>query len=75
VDDVFDTVIEQIPGDLLRKTQLAQAFHEVLEHRSEMEATSGHPVGRVDAAQDYVRHKLAARRDEKVVVDDGVGSD
>ncbi len=75
VDDVFDAVIEQIPGHLLRKTQLAQVFHEVLEHRSEMEATCGHPVGRVEAAQDYVRHKLAARPDEKVIVDNGPGPD
>lgn len=72
VDDVFDAVIEQIPPDLARKAQLPQVFHEVLEHRSEMEAALGRPVDRVEAARDYVEHKLTARRDEKVVVDAGM---
>jgi hypothetical protein len=69
VDDIFDPVIGAIPGDLMRKIQPAQAYHEVLEHRSALEAALGAPVDRLEAARDYVVNVLHHKPDEKVVVD------
>jgi hypothetical protein len=71
VDDVFDAVIERIPYEMRRKSQLPQLFHEVLEHRSRLEASFGRTVDHVEAADDYISHGLSTRPDEKVIVEGG----
>nr|WP_240757563.1 DUF4032 domain-containing protein [Nakamurella flava] len=77
VTDVYDPVIEAIPGDLRDKLEPAEVFHEVLEHRWFLSESMGREVSMADATRSYVDTVLRYRPDEKAFLDSslmGVGS-
>ncbi|HSV41551.1 MAG TPA: DUF4032 domain-containing protein [Nocardioidaceae bacterium] len=75
--DVFEPVLERIPGDLSAKLEDAEVFHEVLEHRWHLTESTGDAVTLEEAADSYVENVLRFRPDEASMLDAslmGVGS-
>jgi hypothetical protein len=67
-DEVFRPTVNQIPPELEGRIELAQFFHEVLEHRWYLSEKAGHDVGLEFAAKTYVAEVLPYRRDSGVDV-------
>ena len=65
---MFDPVARAVPRELRGRLELAEIFHEVLEHRWYLSEEAGADVGVEVAAQDYVRTVLARRPDERAVL-------
>jgi hypothetical protein len=68
LDEVFRPTVNQIPPELEGRIELAQFFHEVLEHRWYLSEKAGHDVGLEFAAKTYVAEVLPYRRDSGVDV-------
>ena len=68
LDEVFRPTVNQIPSELEGRIELAQFFHEVLEHRWYLSEKAGHDVGLEFAAKTYVAEVLPYRRDSGVDV-------
>jgi hypothetical protein len=68
LDEVFRPTVNQIPSELEGRIELAQFFHEVLEHRWYLSEKAGHDVGLEFAAKSYVAEVLPYRRDSGVDV-------
>jgi hypothetical protein len=68
LDEVFRPTVNQIPPELQGRIELAQFFHEVLEHRWYLSEKAGHDVGLEFAAKTYVAEVLPYRRDSGVDV-------
>jgi hypothetical protein len=68
LDEVFRPTVNQIPPELEGRIELAQFFHEVLEHRWYLSEKAGHDVGLEFAAKSYVAEVLPYRRDSGVDV-------
>ncbi len=68
LDEVFRPTVNQIPPELEGRIELAQFFHEVLEHRWYLSEKAGHDVGLEFAAKSYVADVLPYRRDSGVDV-------
>jgi hypothetical protein len=73
--DVFEPVLRAVPRELRGKLEPAEIFHEVLEHRWFLSERSGHDVGIVSAAQDYVDTVLRHKPDERSVLGTKVGTE
>jgi hypothetical protein len=72
--DVFEPVFRAVPRQLRGKLEPAEIFHEVLEHRWFLSEQSGHDVGIVAAANDYVASVLTHKPDERAVLGTKVGA-
>ena len=59
--------------ELTGRIEIAQFFHETLEHRWYLSEKAGHDVGLEFAAQSYVEQILPSRRDSGVDVESAVG--
>jgi hypothetical protein len=57
-----------IPAELQGRIEVAQFFHEALEHRWYLSEKAGHDVGLEFAAKSYVNEILPFRRDSGVDV-------
>ncbi|MBE3007971.1 DUF4032 domain-containing protein [Microbispora sp. NEAU-D428] len=66
--EVFQPVVNAIPGDLRRKLEPAQLFHEVLDHRWYMSEAAGKDVGLEAAVRSYVENVLVHKPDENAVI-------
>jgi hypothetical protein len=64
----FKPTVELIPPELQGRIELAQFFHETLEHRWYLSEKAGHDVGLEFAAKSYVSDVLPFRRDSGVDV-------
>ncbi len=63
---VFKPTVALIPEELAGRIEVAQFFHEALEHRWYLSEKAGHDVGLEFAAQSYVDNILPFRRDSGV---------
>jgi hypothetical protein len=68
LEDVFKPTVALIPADLEGRIEVAQFFHEALEHRWYLSEKAGHDVGLEFAARSYVDNILPFRRDSGVDV-------
>ena len=68
LDEVFRPTVNLIPTELEGRIELAQFFHEALEHRWYLSERAGHDVGLEFAAKSYVTEVLPYRRDSGVDV-------
>ncbi|MFM6841457.1 MAG: DUF4032 domain-containing protein [Candidatus Planktophila sp.] len=68
LEEVFNPTVALIPQDLQGRIEVAQFFHEALEHRWYLSEKAGHDVGLEFAAQSYVNEILPFRRDSGVDV-------
>ena len=68
LNEVFKPTVELIPPELQGRIELAQFFHETLEHRWYLSEKAGHDVGLEFAAKSYVSDVLPYRRDSGVDV-------
>ena len=68
LDEVFKPTVALIPAELDGRIEVAQFFHEALEHRWYLSEKAGHDVGLEFAAQSYVDNILPFRRDSGVDV-------
>ena len=68
LDIVFKPTVALIPAELDGRIEVAQFFHEALEHRWYLSEKAGHDVGLEFAAQSYVDNILPFRRDSGVDV-------
>jgi hypothetical protein len=68
LDTVFKPTVALIPAELEGRIEVAQFFHEALEHRWYLSEKAGHDVGLEFAAQSYVDNILPFRRDSGVDV-------
>lgn len=66
LDIVFKPTVALIPAELEGRIEVAQFFHEALEHRWYLSEKAGHDVGLEFAAQSYVDNILPFRRDSGV---------
>jgi hypothetical protein len=66
LDMVFKPTVALIPAELDGRIEIAQFFHEALEHRWYLSEKAGHDVGLEFAAQSYVDNILPFRRDSGV---------
>jgi hypothetical protein len=66
--EVFQPVARAVPKELRGKLELAQVFHEVLEHRWFLSEEAGHDVGVGLAARSYVDKVLRHKPDERAVI-------
>ena len=68
LDQVFRPTVDLIPPGLKGRIELAQFFHETLEHRWYLGERAGHDVGLEFAAKAYIADVLPYRRDSGVDV-------
>lgn len=68
LEEVFNPTVALIPTELQGRIEVAQFFHEALEHRWYLSEKAGHDVGLEFAAQSYVTEILPFRRDSGVDV-------
>jgi hypothetical protein len=68
LDEVFKPTVALIPSELQGRIEVAQFFHEALEHRWYLSEKAGYDVGLEFAAQSYVDEILPFRRDSGVDV-------
>jgi hypothetical protein len=68
LEEVFNPTVALIPIELQGRIEVAQFFHEALEHRWYLSEKAGHDVGLEFAAQSYVHEILPFRRDSGVDV-------
>ena len=73
LEEVFNPTVALIPMELTGRIEVAQFFHETLEHRWYLSEKAGHDVGLEFAARSYVEQILPSRRDSGVEVESGVG--
>jgi hypothetical protein len=66
LEEVFNPTVALIPQELSGRIELAQFFHEALEHRWYLSEKAGHDVGLEFAARSYVSNILPFRRDSGV---------
>ncbi|WP_395245959.1 DUF4032 domain-containing protein [Agromyces sp. MMS24-K17] len=71
---VFEPVVRAIPGDLRRKLEPAEVFHQLLEHRWFLAQQSGHDIPLAEAVTSYVNTVLRHRRDEATIIDPPTGT-
>jgi hypothetical protein len=66
--EVYEPVVESIPGHLRGRLDEAEIFHEILEHRWFLSESAGRDVGTTAAAADYIATVLPEVPDDLVVV-------
>jgi hypothetical protein len=57
-EEVYEPVVEAIPGDLRGRLAPTEIFHEILEHRWYMSEAAGRDVGTTAAARSYFKRIL-----------------
>ncbi len=57
-EEVYEPVVEAIPGDLRGRLAPTEIFHEILEHRWYMSEAAGRDVGTTAAARSYFNRIL-----------------
>jgi hypothetical protein len=72
LEEVFNPTVALIPMELTGRIEVAQFFHETLEHRWYLSEKAGHDVGLEFAARSYVDEILPSRRDSGVDIESGV---
>jgi len=72
LEEVFHPTVALIPMELTGRIEVAQFFHETLEHRWYLSEKAGHDVGLEFAARSYVDQILPSRRDSGVDVESAV---
>jgi hypothetical protein len=72
LEEVFHPTVALIPMELTGRIEVAQFFHETLEHRWYLSEKAGHDVGLEFAARSYVDQILPSRRDSGVDVESEV---
>ena len=70
LEEVFNPTVALIPEPLRGRIEVAQFFHEALEHRWYLSEKAGHDVGLEFAAKSYVDEILPFRRDSGVDVEE-----
>lgn len=68
LDEVFKPTVALIPAELQGRIEVAQFFHEALEHRWYLSEKAGYDVGLEFASKSYVDEILPFRRDSGVDV-------
>ncbi len=68
--DVYEPIVESIPGDLSERLEQPELFHEVLEHRYYMAERLGREVSNAEALADYRDSVLADRPTERQLLAD-----
>ncbi|MFC7648797.1 DUF4032 domain-containing protein [Streptosporangium lutulentum] len=66
--EVFQPTVQAVPQELRGKLELAQLFHEVLDHRWFMSEEAGNDVGLPAAVDSYVKNVLIFKPDEKALI-------
>ena len=66
--DVFEPVVQSVPGELRAKLEPAELYHEVLEHRWFLGERAGREVPIEEAAQSYMRTVLHQLPDEEIAL-------
>jgi hypothetical protein len=69
--EVFEPTVAAVPVELYGKRQIAEIFHEILEHRWYLSEQSGTDVGMQAAVASYVSGVLPHAPDERTVFDEG----
>ena len=69
LEEVFNPTVALIPMELTGRIEVAQFFHETLEHRWYLSEKAGHDVGLEFAARSYVEQILPSRRDSGVDIE------
>ena len=72
LEEVFNPTVALIPMELTGRIEVAQFFHETLEHRWYLSEKAGHDVGLEFAARSYVEQILPSRRDSGVDIESAV---
>jgi hypothetical protein len=72
LEEVFNPTVALIPMELTGHIEVAQFFHETLEHRWYLSEKAGHDVGLEFAARSYVEQILPSRRDSGVDIESAV---
>ncbi len=75
VGEVYEAVLERVPGQLRAKLEPAELVNEVLLHRWYSSERAGRDVGVALATDDYVARFLVTRADEAEVIDPGGADD
>ena len=65
--EIYEPLVEMLPGSTRGRIEPAEFFHEVLVHRWYLSERAGREVDIFDTAADYVRAVLAARPEEPVL--------
>ena len=68
LSQVFEPTVRAVPRELRGKRELAQIYHEVLEHRWFMSQHQGRFVSMSEALQSYIDSVLRHRRDEESLI-------
>src|ERR671918_1333888 len=69
--EVYDPVVQRIPGALRGRLEPAELFHQLLEHRYYLSENAGAEVPMDEALRSYLDSVLPYRRDEQTVLRDG----
>ena len=69
--EVFEPAVAAVPAELYDKRQIAEVFHEILEHRWYLSEQRGADVGMDTAVQSYVEGVLRTARAERAIFDEG----
>jgi hypothetical protein len=64
--EIFNPIVNSVPGEHLGRVEPAQLFHEVLEHRWYLSEAAGHDVGLDFACKTYISEVLPYRRDSGI---------
>jgi len=66
LDEIYEPIVELVPGDARGKLEPAEVFHEVLQHRWFLAEREGHDVDTFAAAKDYIENVLKDKPEEAI---------
>ena len=69
--EVFEPAVAAVPPELHSKRQIAEIFHEILQHRWYLSEQRGSDVGMDAAVKSYVENVLSKAPDERTMFDEG----
>ncbi|GAA3608220.1 DUF4032 domain-containing protein [Marihabitans asiaticum] len=67
---IYEPTVRAVPAELRGRLESAEIFHEVLEHRWFMAERLGHDIDIREALDDYLRHVLPGKPEERSVIDE-----
>ena len=67
---IYEPTVRAVPAELRGRLESAEIFHEVLEHRWFMAERLGHDIDISEALDDYLRHVLPGKPEERSVIDE-----
>lgn len=68
VTECFEPVLDKVPRTMRGKLEPAEIYHEVLQHRWFMSEKAGRDVGRIPAADNYVKTVLVNKPEERAII-------